>query len=171
MTAIDFTTVLKKYGSNGDKTGWTYLEIPAELAVQLHSQDKKAFRVKGRIDNFAFTGTSLIPAGQGNYIMAVNGSMRKGISKKAGATVRIRMEADQTAYQLHPEFLACLKDDPEADAFFHTLSRSHQHYYSKWIDSAKTIPTRDKRIAMAITGLARKMDYGTMIRFHKNNSA
>nr|MBP8244154.1 YdeI/OmpD-associated family protein [Chitinophagaceae bacterium] len=51
-----------------------------------------------------------------------------------------------------------------AKAFFESLTGSHQRYFSKWIDSAKTEPTRVKRITMAVNALAKKWGYGEMIR-------
>ena len=32
---IQFTTTIHKFGVKGEKTGWTYIEIPADLAQQL----------------------------------------------------------------------------------------------------------------------------------------
>ncbi|MCH5715098.1 DUF1905 domain-containing protein [Niabella hibiscisoli] len=82
--SIHFTAALQKFAENGDKTGWTYIEIPAELAEQLKAGSKKAFRVKGTLDQHPVSGVTLLPAGGGNYIMAVNASMRKGIAKRQG---------------------------------------------------------------------------------------
>ncbi|MCH5689030.1 DUF1905 domain-containing protein [Niabella sp. W65] len=61
--AITFTATLKKFAENGDKTGWTYIEMPAELAEQLNADTKKAFRVKGTLDQYAISGVTLLPAG------------------------------------------------------------------------------------------------------------
>jgi len=63
------------------------------------------------------------------------------------------------------DLLACLEDEPEAMAFFQSLAASHRKYFSKWIDDAKTDATRTKRLVQAVEGLKRKMDYGTMIRW------
>lgn len=168
--AISFTAVLQKFEENGDKTGWTYIEIPAELAEQLKSDSKKAFRVKGALDQHFISGVTLLPAGAGNYIMAINAAMRKGIAKRQGAMIAVKLEVDDKQYQLNADFVACLEDDPAARAFFETLAPSHQNYFSKWIDDAKTDTTKTKRIAQAIFGLNNKMDYGQMIRYHKGKS-
>ena len=60
--------------------------------------------------------------------------------------------------------MECLADEPAASAFFQSLAGSHQRYFSKWIDSAKTEPTRTKRIALAVNALAKKWGYPEMIR-------
>ncbi|HQV55523.1 MAG TPA: YdeI/OmpD-associated family protein, partial [Chitinophagaceae bacterium] len=44
---------------------------------------------------------------------------------------------------------------------------SHQKYFSKWIDAAKTEPTKVKRITMAVNALAKKVGYPEMIRAAK----
>lgn len=164
---VTLITVLHKYKANADKTGWTYIEIPTELAQQLKPGNKKTFRVKGTIDNFKIEGVSLLPAGDGNFLMAVNAALRKGIAKKHGAIVKLELSVDEKAYQLNKDFIACLQDDPTAKTFFETLAPSHKNYFSKWIDDAKTESTKTRRIAQSIFGLTNKMDFGQMIRFHK----
>ncbi|MFT4092546.1 MAG: YdeI/OmpD-associated family protein [Niabella sp.] len=167
--SIRFTATLQKFEENGEKTGWTYIDIPAELAGQLKPGNKKSFRVKGKLDNYPVAGVSLLPMGGGDFIMAVNAAMRRGVAKKQGAMVNVVLTVDEKAYQLNKEFIACLTDEPVALAFFKTLTGSHQNYFSKWIDSAKTEATKVKRITMAVSGLARKMDYGQMMRYYKEN--
>ena len=46
-----FETILQKFGEKGEKTGWTYIEIPAHIAHEIKSDCKVSFRVKGTIDN------------------------------------------------------------------------------------------------------------------------
>ena len=41
---IKFTATIQKFASQGEKTGWTYIVIPAELAQQLSPGNKKSFR-------------------------------------------------------------------------------------------------------------------------------
>lgn len=167
---ITFTTALHKFESNGDKTGWTYIEIPADLAQQLKPGNKKSFRVKGKIDKHLIAGVSLLPAGQGNFLMAVNAAMRKGIAKKHGAMVQVSLSVDDKEYELNKDLIDCLSDDPAALAFFNTLPRSHQNYFSKWIDDAKTEATKVKRISMSVNGLFNKMNFGEMMRFNKGKN-
>ncbi|MFD2921242.1 YdeI/OmpD-associated family protein [Terrimonas rubra] len=164
---VTFDTQIKKFGANGDKTGWTYVTVPQDIAAQLKPGNKKGFKVKGKLDNFSIAMVSLIPMGDGSFIIPLNAAFRKGIAKKVGALLRVQLKEDKTVYQLNNFFMDCLDDAPEALAFFNTLNNSHKNYFSKWIDSAKTDATRDKRIAQAIYGLERKMDYGATIRFHQ----
>jgi len=164
---IEFTATLKQFGEQGEKTGWTYFEIPADLAEKLKPGNKKSFRVKGKLDSYKITGISLLPMGGGAFIMAVNAAMRKEIGKKKGAMIKVKLEEDKKEFQFNKDFMECMADEPEAIEFFKTLPGSHQRYFSKWIDSAKTVETKTKRIAWAVTALSKKQGYGEMMRSHK----
>jgi uncharacterized protein YdeI (YjbR/CyaY-like superfamily) len=96
--------------------------------------------------------------------MALNAAMRKGIHKRHGAMMQVQLEEDKNPFQFNKDFMECLADDPGAKAFFETLAGSHQRYFSKWIDDAKTEPTRVKRITMAVNALAKKWGYPEMLR-------
>ena len=167
---IRLTATLKKFDKQGEKTGWTYIEIPADIAQKLKPGNKKEFKIKGKLDKYELRRCSLLPMGGGIFIMPVNAAMRKQIAKKHGATVTLQAQVDESAFQFNADFMACLKDDPGALYFFETLPGSHQRYFSKWIDSAKTDETKIKRITMAVNGLAKKQGYGEMLRASKENS-
>ena len=161
---VSFAVVLKKFGEQGEKTGWTYFEIPPEIAARLKPGQKQSFRVKGFLDSFPIQQVSLLPMGDGGFIMAVNAAMRKGIGKRHGASVKVRLEADEAVFKPDTELMTCLEDEPAALAFFNSLAPGHQRYFSNWIGSAKTEQTKAKRIAAAIRALERHQNYGAMMR-------
>lgn len=161
---IQYTATIHKFGEKGEKTGWTYIEVSAEQAEILQHGQKKSFRVKGKLDKHAIKGVALIPMGGGAFILPLNAVMRKAIGKRMGGTLKVQLQADTEKYLLNAEFMECLADEPKALAFFNSFPGSVQRYYSKWIDSAKTEATKTKRIALAVTALSRKMDYGEMLR-------
>lgn len=161
---VQFTATILKFGSKGEKTGWTYIEVPADLAQKLKPGNRKEFKVKGKLDKHAVSRQSLMPMGGGVFIMPLNGAMRRAIGKKQGAMLKVQLVADNSEFVFNRDFIACLEDDPPAKNFFESLPGSHQRYFSKWIDSAKTEPTRIKRISMAVNALARKRGYSEMLR-------
>jgi hypothetical protein len=167
---VRFETALRKFDKQGEKTGWTYIEIPSAIATKIKPGEKKSYRVKGKLDNYTLTGVAMLPMGAGAFIIPVNGDMRKAIGKRHGAMVKVQLEEDKKPFQFNKDFIECLSDEPTASQFFKTLSGSHQRYFSKWIDSAKTEPTRVKRIAQAVSALSKKMGYPEMIRSKKNPS-
>ena len=166
---IRFTTTIHQFAQQGEKTGWTYIEIPADIAQKLKPGNKKSFRVKGKLDHYAISGIALLPMGGGSFIMAINGAMRKGIGKRKGAMLKVQLEMDTKPYQLNAEFMECLNDEPKALLFFKTLAISHQNYFSKWIESAKTETTKTKRIAQTVNALSRQQGFSEMIRGLQKN--
>ena len=161
---IHYTTTIRKFDKQGEKTGWTYIEVPADIAQKVKPNNKKSFRVKGKLDNYKISCVALLPMGGGSFIMAINGAMRKGIGKRHGAMLKVQLEEDEKPYQLNAEFMDCLADDPNAVAYFKTIPKSFQNYFSKWIESAKTEPTRVKRIAQAVNALSKKQNFPEMLR-------
>jgi Domain of unknown function (DUF1905)/Bacteriocin-protection, YdeI or OmpD-Associated len=161
---ISFATILLKFDSQGEKTGWTYIEVPADIAEQLLPGNKKSFRVKGKLDNFKINKIALLPMGGGAFIMAVNAAMRKGIGKRKGAIVKVQIELDKEEIQVPSDLEECLNDEPAALNFFNALAKGHRNYFIKWVDSAKTIETRTKRIVVMINALTRNMGFSEMIR-------
>lgn len=168
IAMISFTATIKKFDKKGEKTGWTYIEIPPDIAEELKPNCKKSFRVKGKLDAFYIEQIALMPMGDGSFIMPLNAAMRKGIAKKEGAMLNLKLQEDKKEYELDTEFIECLADEPAAYEFFMAKPKSHQRYYSKWIQSAKTTPTKTKRIAMAVSSLAKKMEFGEMLRSQKD---
>ncbi|MBL7870276.1 MAG: DUF1905 domain-containing protein [Cyclobacteriaceae bacterium] len=165
---IQFTTTLHKFGKQGEKTGWTYFEISTKQANQLKPNCKVSFRVKGSIDSFTFQKTALLPMGDGKFIMPFNAAMRKATGKKLGDKIKVVLEADDRKLEISADLMKCLKEDPIAMDFFSSLPKSHQNYYSKWIESAKTKQTKTKRIVVSLIAFAKKQSYSEMMRGYKD---
>lgn len=161
---IKFTAVLKKFAEQGEKTGWTFIEVPAAIAEKIKPNTKKSFRVKGLLDSYSIEQVSLVPMGEGDFIMAVNATMRKAIGKRKGESVKVQLEEDAAEYVMNADLMACLEDEPKAIKFFQSLAPGHQRYFSKWIESAKTEETRAKRIAQTVNASLKSMGYPEMIR-------
>lgn len=162
---VRFTATMHRFEQQGEKTGWTYIELPPDLVQKLKPGNRKEFKVKGKLDKYELKRTSLTPMGGGVFIMPINATMRKAIGKKHGAMVKLQLEADDSAFVFNKDFIACLRDEPSAQKYFESLTGSHQRYFSKWIDSAKTEETRVRRITMAVNALAKKWGYPEMLRF------
>jgi len=128
---IDFNTLILQFDEKGEKTGWSYIELPADLACQLLPDNKKSFRVKGMLDGFTFAGLALIPMGEGNFILPLKADIRKAIHKNAGAMLQVKMEYDkdfkidipedlQECFDLNPKRLSFSRACPNRTAI--TLS-------------------------------------------------
>lgn len=168
---VQFSTTIQRFQKQGEKTGWTYITITEKIAQQLKPGNKKSFRVKGKLDSYAIKGVALMPMGDGEFIMPINATMRKGIGKRHGDKLRVQLEADEKLPELSADLLECLADEPAAREFFDALPYSHRLYFSRWIESAKTSPTKAKRIAQAVTALAKKHGFPEMLRANKENAS
>jgi hypothetical protein len=164
---IYFETTIKKFDKQGEKTGWTYIVITKEQAEELKPATKVSFRVKGKLDDHTIEKVALLPMGDGSYIMPLNAAMRKSLKKAKGAEVHVQLAIDAEPLALDTVFLECLQDEPRAMQTFQQLAKGHQNYFSKWIQSAKTAPTKAKRIALAVNALSRGIGFPEMLRAQK----
>ena len=96
--------------------------------------------------------------------------LRKRIKKQKGDKLKVQMEVDKKEKKLSGDFLECIADEPKALEFFYTLTKSHQHYFSNWIESAKTDGTKAKRIAQAVNALAIKLGFPEMLRMNQKKN-
>ena len=161
---VRFTTTIHQFAEQGEKTGWTYIEIPADIAQKLKPGNKKSFRVKGKLDAYPIKKIALMPMGGGKFIMPLNATMRKGIGKKKGAMLKVQIEEDQAPVLVNKELMICLADEPEALKKFIKMPKSHQNYYSKWVETAKTEQTKTKRIALVVNAMHKGMGFADMMR-------
>lgn len=164
-----FETTIKQITKAGDKKGWTYIEIPKEISQKLYPNYRQSFQIKGKLDSFPIKLKTIFPIRDGGYFMSLNATYRKGIEKKTGATIKVQLERDKTVYKINADFMDCLSDEPVAKTYFESLSKSHQNYFSKWIETAKTTTTKTKRIVLAVNALSKKMDFPKMLRSQNKN--
>jgi len=165
INMVDFNTLILQFNEQGEKTGWSYIEVSADLACQLLPNNKRSFRVKGMLDGFAFEGLALIPMGEGNFILPLKADIRKAIHKNAGAMLHVKMEYDKDfKIDIPDDLQECFDFEPEAVDFFYSLPKSHRNYFIKWITDAKTSETRAKRIVNTVNAMLRKWPYNVMLR-------
>ncbi len=168
---LSFQAKIKRFNKKGEKTGWSFIEISKRQAEKLNPGNRQSFRVKGKLDDLSVAKIALMPMGDGSFIMPINATMRKGTRKKEGDTLRVELDVDKSEFRLSGDFRQCLEDEPRAYKFFLSLPKSHQRYFNTWIESARTMETKARRIAMAITGLSQQQGFGEMIRANKKLKA
>lgn len=161
---IRFTAKIEKEGLAGEKLGWSYVMIGVSHCKKLNPGVRRAFRVKGKLDNHAIARVSLLPVRGGKFLLPFNASMRKGTGKKAGDKVKLELQVDNRSLPKSTEFLICLRDAPEANNYFKNLNTTNKNYFYNWINGAKTIATKSKRIARAIEVLEQQKNFTKMVR-------
>ena len=167
---VSFKAQLQKFGSKGEKTGWTYIEIPSEIALQLKPGNKKSFRVKGKIDDHEIVAIALTPMGEGDFILAVNASMRKAIKKIEGAPVSVMLELDEQELVHDLDLIACLLEEDAAHIYYKSLPASHQNWFSNWVKGAKTEGTKTKRIATVVTSCLQRLSFAEMMKIYREEN-
>lgn len=148
----------------GDKLGWSFILLNPSQSARLNPGVRRSFRVKGSLDEFEIERTSLLPVRGGRLMLPFNASMRRNTGKKAGDSVWVELEVDKRRLPRSLELIACLKDEPAAQAFFKSLNQSHQNYFNNWVRSAKTAETKSRRITTALQALSQQKNYTMMVR-------
>lgn len=166
---IRFKAKILQFQEMGEKTGWSYIKVPAKLAQELKPGNKRSFRVKGHLDDHPISGMALLPMGEGDFIMALKAAVRKAIRKQKGDALEVRIEVDKKEIAPPKELVDCLADEPEAQRYFKSLPRSHQNWYGNWVAAARTDGTRARRIAQVVEGMIKKLSFRDMIRAYGEN--
>ncbi|MEO5910930.1 MAG: YdeI/OmpD-associated family protein [Pelobium sp.] len=162
---IHHVAVIHQFEKMGEKTGWTYVEIPQAIAHEIKADCKVSFRVKGKIDEVAIFGLALIPMGEGNFILALKKDLLKKIGKRKETMVKLILTEDKDfKYEIPEDLAACFEDAVGTLDQFLKQPKSHQNYFIRWINEAKTDATRVKRLSMTINAMIEKQDFGEMIR-------
>ena len=171
MATITFNAIIQKSRDNKLQNGWSYVIIPEAVVKKLTPKSRASFRIKGTIDEHVIRQVALLPLKGGGFMLPINAAMRKATGKKEGDKIKIAIQPDYREIKLEKEFLVCLADDAKAQENFNKLTPGHQRYFSKWIESAKTIETKTKRISQSVQGIGMGFNYGEMIRYFKEKKS
>ncbi|MFC5283511.1 YdeI/OmpD-associated family protein [Pedobacter alpinus] len=167
---MQLNLMIEQFDQKGEKTGWTYLALVADVAHELKPDCKVGFRVKGKIDAVEFSGIALCPMSEGDFILPLKKEIQQKIGKRKGAIVSLTIEEDKDfKYEIPDDLENWLHDVEGTINQFYSMAKSHQNYFIRWINEAKTEVTRVKRLTQTVDAMAKKMDYGEMIRYHKVN--
>lgn len=165
---ISFEAEIERFERMGEKTGWTFVKVPMEIADQIKPGCKKSYRIKGLLDQVKIEGLALTPMGEGNFILALKSSLRKQLKKEEGAILRLALEEHKDfKVEMPADLELCLMEERHCLDNFLGLPKGHQNYYINWLNTAKTEPTRIKRLTQIVTAMDKKMDFAEMIRNNK----
>jgi len=161
---VRFTAIIDRYDAHADKTGWTFIIIPAVIAQKINKGVKKGYRIKGQLDKYLIKGVSIMPVGGGDFMLPINKEMRSALKKRKGESIQLQVELDPEEKKISEELLDCLKDDPFILKKFQSMPASQQRYYSTWVETAKTEATKAKRIAKVMIGLTQGLSFGETMK-------
>lgn len=157
-------SIIERFAEKGEKTGWTYIFISAEQAEQMNPGVKKSYRVKGKIDQVNIEFISILPMGEGNFILPLKSTLLKKIKKPVGEKVHLQIEYDDREFEMNEDLMTCLEEVPLANDKFLAMPKSHQRYYSNYVNDAKTEATKAKRIAKIIDSMIRNLSFAEMLK-------
>ncbi|WP_199119033.1 YdeI/OmpD-associated family protein [Pedobacter sp. ASV28] len=169
---VTFNAEIERFAANGEKTGWSYVFVPEEIAQQIKPNDRRGMRVRGQIDNVQINGKSLIPMGGGDFILALDTKLRQQLKKEEGTKIVLSLEHDVDFKIEMPEDLeVCLGQEDGLLEHFLSYTKAHQNYFINWLNTAKTEITRTKRLVMIVDAMAKKQDFGLMMRSNRKEKA
>jgi len=135
-----------------DSMDAAFVEFPYDV--------EREFGVKGQVkviatfDDCEYRG-SLAKMGHACHILGITKKIRAFIGKKAGDIVHVILKEDDEPriVEVPEDFSIQLEENQQAMIFFDTLSYTNRKEYVQWIESAKKVETREKRIRDSINML------------------
>jgi len=139
------TTILQS-----DKTA-TGIRIPDEIVESLGSGKRPAIKVT--INGFTYRSTVAVMGGA--YMVGVSAENRVGAGVAGGDEVDVDIELDTAPREVAvpADFAAALDAEPAARRTFDALSNSNKGWHTYQIAGAKTVETRQRRIAKSVDAL------------------
>lgn len=132
------------------KEGINYL-VEADEHVSSYLNRKGFIPVRGIIRNHKLIGT-LVPRKNSRYVLFLNQEIRKSAGIKAGDLVQILLEYDHESRELPVplDLEDALSQNTSAKSGFYKFTASHKRELIVWINDARKVETREKRITKAL---------------------
>ncbi len=130
----------------------TGIQVPDEVVTSLGSSKKPPVRIQ--IGDYSYRST--VASMSGKYMIPLSSEHRQGAGVAAGDEVEVEIELDTAPREVTvpPDFLSELDLNPNAKQFFEGLSYSNKLRIVLSIEGAKTVETRQRRIANAASMLS-----------------
>jgi hypothetical protein len=131
----------------------TGIQVPEEIVLELASGRKPAVKVE--INGYTFRSTIMFYEGQ--FMLPLSAENRNAAGVQAGDNVILNIELDTEirTVEIPLDLTAVLEGTSGTKAVFDGLSYSKRKEYVRQVEDAKTLETRNKRIATIITSLAK----------------
>ncbi len=141
--SVAFDTTVTATGNN------TGIVVPDNLIDDLGAGSRPAVVVN--VNGYEYRNTVGVMGGK--HMISISAAVRKETGLKGGDPIHVTLTLAGTPREVDVpgDFAAALSADPDAGAFFTTLSNSLQRYHVDNISEAKTAETRQRRIEKAIS--------------------
>lgn len=143
MGSITFTTALVKRGPG-------VAVLLDDDQVALVGEGAKRFPVAVTINGYTWPTT--VVRMRDEFLFGLSKEVRATASVDAGDEVEVRLELDkaQRTVQPPPALADALAGDARASAAYERLAYTHRKEFARWIEEAKRVQTRERRVAKAL---------------------
>jgi hypothetical protein len=151
---IRFKAKLLQPAESGDGDSWMFLILPKNASAKLPSRSMTA--IEGTINDIPFDAV-LEPDGQKSHWLKVDRKLSEAAGAEAGdvVTLEIAPAAEEPEPTLPPDLRAALATaEPKARAVWEDITPIARRDWVQWINSAKQVETRARRIKNACSMLA-----------------
>ena len=147
MPTAQFSTTVLLGGRSA-----TGIRVPPQVVDILGAGRRPAVRVT--VDGYTYRSTVAVMGGDFMVPLCAENRSRAGVA--AGDDVEVRLELDREPREVSvpADLAAALDAEPTARACFDALSYSRRRWYVLGVEEAKTVATRERRIAKAVAALA-----------------
>ena len=141
--SVSFDTTVTATGNN------TGIVVPGNLIDDLGAGSRPAVVVT--VNGYEYRNTVGVMGGK--HMISISAAVRKETGLKGGDPIHVTLTLADSPREVDVpgDFAAALSADPDAGAFFATLSNSLQRYHVDNISEAKSAETRQRRIEQAIS--------------------
>jgi hypothetical protein len=151
-----FEAEIEKFGVGRDRKIWyNVLFLPPDLRSQLPFDTYPRLRVEGEIADVPIAN-AFIPAGDGRNYVIVSPQVLRDAGVGLGDWVEMRFRiADQNHVDVPEALNVALRADPAAQTDWDSLSPGRKRMVVQHVLSAKSSPTRQRRVAEALDAVLR----------------
>ncbi len=153
---FSFEAEIEKFGVGKDRKIWyNVLFLPPDLRAELPFDTYPRLRVEGEIADVP-VANAFIPAGDGRNYVIVSPQVLRDAGMKLGDTVEMRFRiADQDHVDVPEVLQAALAHDSDVAAAWYVLTPGRKRMAVQHVLSAKSAPTRQRRLEEALDDVIR----------------
>ncbi len=147
----------KEFAATIYRVGILYcVDVPAKVSKLLGGG--KYIPVAGTVNGTKMRGL-LIPRGEGQHRLFLDGKLRKTARTGQGDVVKLALGPDPESREvpIPDEVLEAFEDEPGSLEMFQTLTLAQRREMLLWMLKAKGAETRAKRIARLVEEMVRRM--------------
>jgi hypothetical protein len=136
MAEVKFKTSLGNFQESGVYGG--HIKVPLDLAQKVMAKDK---RVVCTLNDQISIHAGLISDGKGGFFININKELSKKLQAFEGDELEVHLEEDISKYGMAiPEgFEELLEQDPDAERYFHGLTKGKQRSLLHIINKPKNV--------------------------------